>query len=117
MLQLFTELLTTTLTLLSETVLPEPFSEDLRSTAQVFRHFLREAWRLGRLMIRTDDYEMLPMYRVLTHVGLHLDKELQSEFVARCCKDDGKPEDTILAGKEFIKNVLFNRKSSTTLPL
>jgi len=113
-LRLFIELATRTLTLLSETVLPEPFSETIRPNAQVSRQFLREAWRLGRQMVKTKCYEMLPVYRVLTCVGLYVDASLKQEFVERCCKtEDQEPEETILAGKEFIKNALFNRKSSS----
>jgi hypothetical protein len=107
-LQLFVELLSKSLTRLSESTSfesPEEEIDDPPLDRAISRQFLRAAYREARWMQEEKDYEG----------GLQGDEGSKQEFVERCLQDDGEPAEQVEVGREIIKNAIFHRKGKPSL--
>ena len=110
-LQIFVEILIKSLTRFSERNVPKLPSggEVAPLDKKTVRKFLFEAQRLGHEMRKSEDYEMLPIWKMSMWLGLQNDDGLRQEFAERCLID-GEPADQIVAGREIIWDALSYRK-------
>ncbi|MGB6068800.1 MAG: hypothetical protein WBG50_28655 [Desulfomonilaceae bacterium] len=109
---LFIEVITRTLTRVSQRDLPDLPSEDRPPDPHLSRQFSWEAWTLARRMLETECYEMLPLWRMLCWIGLQVDDQLRQEFAERCLQTDTEPAEQVEVGKDLIKQVLYKRRGS-----
>ena len=58
-------------------------------------------------MLETECYDMLPLWRMLSWLGLQVDDQLRQEFGERCLQTDGEPAEQVETGKDLIKRLLY----------
>lgn len=112
-LQLFIEILTNSLTTLSEGSPDEPSrgkGEPEPLDTNVSKYFLRAAYREAGRIQEENDYSELKMWRFLSWIGLQSNEESRSLFSEKCLGDDTEPAQQVRAGREIVKKAIFHKK-------